>query len=54
MPKMYKKAQTKNFAIMLELLREFELAYNLSPELTKAQIQKLKLLINQIVKDKPE
>ena len=36
------------------LIREFELIYNLSPKLTKAQIVRLKLLFNQIVKEKSE
>ena len=47
-----KNIQSISFKIVLELLREFELAYNLAPKLTKAQIQQLKLLLNQIVKDK--
>ena len=46
------QTKAKNYALILDLLREFELAYNLSPELTRAQLQKLKLSFNQIVKDK--
>ena len=40
---------TQNLSVML---REMELIINLSPKLSKAQIQKLKLLFNQIVKEK--
>ena len=48
------QTKAKNYALILDLLKEFELAYNLAPELTKAQIQQLKLLLNQIVKEKKE
>ena len=48
------QTKAKNYALILDLLKELELAYNLSPKLTKAQIQQLKLLLNQIVKEKKE